>query len=328
MSFLNPVNEPVLRFSSTDAGAPQINYNARVAGDVKAVLKACLVTGYGAKASAGWSITNEVDHVAEFVSPSAAMSDYRYKIDDTSNTETRWSYIYQGVGMSIGAISNVSKIPSSDITKTSTKNRWELLVTAQGFWFINALFEPRLNGLISHYVYFGRVKSALAPSGNVSNVLFLSSGALSKGSLDGTKGYFNELFVFFEKQAHVVLGDYTANMQLSHAASNTLSAYGIPRGYSILNISDDVRIIGENKNNGLFPSSTHQTGFEIIAQIPGLRIRTVSYDNDLFSVYDEVSDDGRPVIVTRAGRITSAETDFYRRAARGEVLIHTDYWGY
>lgn len=66
MSFLNPVSEPVKRFKSTDAGAPQINYNARVSGDVKTVLKACLVTGYGAKASAGWSIVNEVDHVAEF----------------------------------------------------------------------------------------------------------------------------------------------------------------------------------------------------------------------------------------------------------------------
>lgn len=64
MSFLNPVPVPATYYSSEDAEAPQLG--ADLTGGVKTVLKACLVTGYGTKPGAGWTMTGEEDHKAVF----------------------------------------------------------------------------------------------------------------------------------------------------------------------------------------------------------------------------------------------------------------------
>lgn len=161
MSFLNPVNEPVLRFKSTDAGAPQINYNARVAGDVKAVLKACLVAGYGSTASAGWAIVNEVGHAAEFVSPSAAMSDYRLGVDDTSTSNTIWHYYFQDA-KTTPRNSSVSKSFTS-INKTHPQNGWQLLVTERGMCFVEHVFIAAVDDLVARVTYIGQVKCSIHP---------------------------------------------------------------------------------------------------------------------------------------------------------------------
>lgn len=173
MSFLNPVSEPVKRFSSTDAGAPQINYNARVAGDVKTVLKACLVVGYGTKASAGWSIVNEVDHVAEFVSPSTAMSDYRLGIDDSSAASTTWYYQYQDTR--VNPQKNAISKNMTNINKTSAKNGWQLLVTARGLYFVEVMTHAQLGFEITRLTYWGQIKSALIDTTG-KNIAFWSVG--------------------------------------------------------------------------------------------------------------------------------------------------------
>lgn len=154
MSFLNPVNEPVLRFSSTDADAPQINYAARVAGDIKTVLKACLVVGYGAKASAGWSIANEVDHVAEFVSPSAAMSDYRLGIDDSGNVQ--WYYTYKNTKTAPSSALYSKGFSDNDVT--SAKNGWQLIVTQRGLVFVELAQFNAVDGVLSRVTYIGANK--------------------------------------------------------------------------------------------------------------------------------------------------------------------------
>lgn len=52
MSLRNPVKYPVKYYSWQDDQAPQLS---NVDGVIKTILKACLVTGYGSKAGAGWT---------------------------------------------------------------------------------------------------------------------------------------------------------------------------------------------------------------------------------------------------------------------------------
>lgn len=52
MSLRNPVKYPVKYYSWQDDQAPQLS---NVDGAIKTILKACLVTGYGSKAGAGWT---------------------------------------------------------------------------------------------------------------------------------------------------------------------------------------------------------------------------------------------------------------------------------
>ena len=56
MSLRNPVKYPVKYYSWQDTQAPQLS-NAD--GAIKTILKACLVTGYGSKAGAGWRASFE-----------------------------------------------------------------------------------------------------------------------------------------------------------------------------------------------------------------------------------------------------------------------------
>lgn len=159
MSFLNPISEPVLMYSSTDANAPQINYAARAAGDVKTVLKACLVTGYGTKQGAGWTMQNETATVAEFVSPSTLLSDYRFGIDDNSTSATNFYYMYQGAKSSFSYASPSKNI--SFATLNSPKNTWTLLVTKQGVLWVEKFLHAPTNLEMCRIFYYGRIKSAL-----------------------------------------------------------------------------------------------------------------------------------------------------------------------
>ena len=301
MSFLNPVNEPVLRFSSADAGAPQINYNARTAGDVKAVLKACLVTGYGDKASAGWSIVNEVDHVAEFVSPSVAMSDYRLGIDDTSASSTTWYYQYQDVRTN--PINNVLTKNFSSSNKTSPENGWTLLVTERGLFFVEILNTGSSNSIRARLTYFGAIKLAINAT-DTKNIAFWCTGASSPTIT--TSNFFPGLAT----HAHFVASSYTG---LSGASAmlgllkpdNFKRTWGIPT----MDMSASIFLV---------------KGSYLIAEQPALLLTDYNKLDGLVDVRDDVLD-GRSVIYMYLGReVSSVQAPDYGNSA----LIYLDYWEY
>ena len=175
MSFLNPVNEAVQRFKSTDAGAPQINYAARTAGDIKTVLKWGLV-------KAGWSVVNEVDHVCEFVSPSVAMIDYELKVDDSSASSTIWTYKKQNTAYAL-KMNNLRK-NMQFVDASNAKTGWQLLVTSQGFYFVETFYIAKIANTLSRVTYFGRLKQT---TGVDDNIAFFCVGW---GQFDSITPYF------------------------------------------------------------------------------------------------------------------------------------------
>lgn len=156
MSFLNPVNEPVLRFSSTDADAPQINYAARTAGDVKAVLKACLVTGYGTKASAGWSVITDDGGIGVFATDAPSMSDYRIAIVDGATSST-WYYLSGGVRVNPSFNSPTKIFTGCD--KTHASNGWDLVCSKRGVYFCEHVYHSVTKKLSSRITFIGQVKT-------------------------------------------------------------------------------------------------------------------------------------------------------------------------
>lgn len=300
MSFLNPVNEPVLRFSSTDASAPQINYNSRVAGDVKAVLKACLVTGYGAKASAGWTAANEVGNVTEFVSPSAAMSDYRLGIDDASAASTTWYYQYQNARTNPAYNAPVKAF--SYVDKTHASNGWQLFVTERGIVFVELVQNTSVNKLSARITYWGAVKSALI--GNTSaNICFFNVG--HNGTVEQPSYFYsNSSFV------HVRLETYTG-AYVSAANSNMLLSNEYLVNISAVDLVSAIYL--SNNNRDLF-----------IGELPPLLSKIINKTSDVYGV-SEYALAGRNILSVCAGlqaplpgAITYART----------FLIRTDYWEY
>lgn len=304
MSFLNPVNEPVLRFSSTDAGAPQINYNARVAGDIKTVLKACLVTGYGDKASAGWSIVNEVDHVAEFVSPSAAMSDYRLGIDDTSTSSTTWYYQYQNSKISIpGGAPSKSK---SYIDAIHASNGWDMLVTQLGIYLIENKYNALISKMVARVTYFGKVKSSV-PAVNGSNIAWMCVGMHAPEERP-YKLYDNTSTA----GTYIKVENYTS-LSINTVLNGFLSQYA--------EINQISTVIAHTPLYFTLPSVA-----PIIAVQPGLLIYQ-RYNDTITDSYYIDSVDGRPVLcVYPASSLSNGS--WVKNASHAMYAIQLDYWEY
>lgn len=304
MSFLNPVSEPVLRFKSTDAGAPQINYNSRVAGDVKAVLKVCLVTGYGTKASAGWSIVNEVGHVAEFVSPSASMSDYRLGIDDTSASNTTWYYQHQNVRTNPKYNTPLKTL--SGINKSSAQNGWEMLVTKKGVFFIEKVFSTLASNLSARLTYWGLNKSALDDTGTI-NVAFFNEG--HQGASDFAYQFFNNAVAnHLISTRNALKFSGSTPFILPGGTYNTIVDY-------IFNVS----------NTDIASPLYLTDGKSFVGQQPGILTQVVNQESQVYGVSDtDVA--GRPVLKLCLGYHGNSPEYVYSRARN--MLIYLDYWDY
>lgn len=301
MSFLNPVNEPVLRFSSTDASAPQINYATRVAGDVKAVLKACLVTGYGAKASAGWTAVNETATVIEFVSPSVAMSDYRLGIDDTSATNTTWYYQYQDAR--VNPAENSLAKTFSWITANHASNGWELLVTARGMYFTEAVYHTATGKRFGRTIFFGQIKSALLNDAG-QNIGFWTAGYQSVSFFP------HNIFEAIDKTRKTYKLGSLAYLQFTSA---NILAFGNTVGARNTSAAALIDALYLHKDNNF------------AGQQPGILLNDVNDIPNSYGVYVTVFE-SRPVLYVCLGVATS---DVVQIAGASRcILIYLDYWEY
>lgn len=309
MSFLNPVSEPVKRFSSTDAGAPQINYNSRVAGDIKTVLKACLVTGYGSKASAGWSMVNEVDNVAEFVSPSVAMSDYRLGIDDSTATKTDWYYQYQDVR---NILNYSSPTKSFDyIDKTHNGNGWQLLVTDRGIVFIEFAMSLVIHDHGVRLTYWGQTKLATNDS-DLQNIAYFNIG----------HGVNMALYDFFSSSDYTRktyrVGGYSTGSSSKRIGFSFAGESVMSKNASVFNASVQIDLISK-----IYCTTADNL---ILCEQPAIAACVASGHGHRYGVVDTVIA-GRPslyVLATYGLSSSKSDVDTYSRA----VIINTDYWEY
>ncbi|WP_413190868.1 hypothetical protein [Psychrobacter sp. AT9] len=301
MSFLNPVSEPVKRFSSTDADAPQINYNARVAGDVKTVLKACLVTGYGATASAGWTVANETATVAEFVSPSAAMSDYRLGVDDTSTSSTTWYYQYQNA--IVNPSYNSPGKSFANVDKTHASNGWQLFITSLGIVFVEIVYHTAVGKLSTRITYIGQVKSALNNTSG-KNIMFFNVGH------SATIGIIN---YFFNSTSYIHLNLETNTLtHISSATANALSAATYKLDTSLVDLVSPIYLSNSTKDC-------------LIGELPPFLSKLVNKSSNLYGVSDFTLD-GRGVVSVCAGFANATAATANERSFT--MLIRTDYWEY
>lgn len=301
MSFLNPLSMPVLRFNSTDAGAPQIKYNARAAGDVKAILKSCLVEGYGAIASAGWTAVNEVGNVIEFISPNVNMSDYRLCVDDNSTTSTTWYHRYQDTR--INPTRNSPTKTFSAINNTHASNGWTLIVTELGFYFIEHVYGTYTSGLSSRITYFGQVKLAI---NSQTNLCFFNIGQSSQiGAIYNL--YSTSSGAYYHLPISNVRPTTIATHDVRDSNPNT------QRQPSLIEVLTDVFAL--------------QTDVRIVGKHAGImsRIDAGSTVSDMYEVSTILNDNGRPMLKVMAG---NGDNDSYAVWQAQGFNIALDYWEY
>lgn len=169
MSLENPVKYPVKYYSYLDAGAPQL---ANIDGNIKTIIKACLVTGIGDKESAGWTALFEDDFRIVLRRPSL-FSDYCIKIENgIINGAASHQVIVQDNPTSVD---DTTSLVSGNLLARDSKsqNKWYLVVSDFGFLFFYEMSEDQYSSASSEnlsVLYCGSVSKATS----VSSEIFLS----------------------------------------------------------------------------------------------------------------------------------------------------------
>lgn len=163
---------PVTLYTSEDANAPRLTH---AAGSLKTLLKACLVTGYGAKPAAGWEAAFEENNKIALRCADPKSPQGLIRIDNTAAgyADVQVYTAMSGLDAGEAVFAQPQRLYVSD---TSYKTRkWWLIACARGFAFFG---EGRNGGC--RYLYFGDFPT-LAAGDNGNMVCIASAGSSGFG---------------------------------------------------------------------------------------------------------------------------------------------------
>lgn len=232
MSYQNPITLTPKIYQSSDKDAPQINHQK---GDIKSIFKACLVTGYGNKASAGFALDNETDTTCDFVSPNLMMS--KFGIEEGNGQTTKLYYYQKNTKIQPFSINTMSNSAVKDM-------QWTMLACELGIYFVIHGTNRYIPDWDNAFVYYiGCIKTAINDQNQ--NMTVFEHGGLATSSL------------VFYRSAHV--GNYTSYEPLSNVCE---LAKGNNAGFFISMTSDLFW-----RNNGVLigkqPALLHQVGINL-----------------------------------------------------------------
>lgn len=134
MSVLTPERVPVKIYKWNDLGAPNLS---RAANSVSEIFKACLVTGYGTKDSAGWTMPYEdaAIGVKVFRPEVGVESDFYLRLSADTGKEVA-AQVYLGMtDVNTGELKLQCRTPFK-YAKGSISGKWLLVASTRGVWFL------------------------------------------------------------------------------------------------------------------------------------------------------------------------------------------------
>lgn len=166
MSLLTPVKVPVKVYRWDDAGAPALD---KTAGCMMTIFKACLVTGYGIKTGAGWTMPFEdtAAGVKVFRPPVTADADFYLRCSADTGAEMVAQVYLSMTDVDTGDLKLQCATPFKYGFNNISK-QWVLIASSVGFWFLTegATARPPIEkrGI---YFYCGNIASAFASASAV-----------------------------------------------------------------------------------------------------------------------------------------------------------------
>ena len=138
MSLKQPVRYPVKYYSHLDTGAPQL---ANIDGNIKTIIKACLVTGYGTKEGAGWTALFDDAFRIVLRRPLRTGNPVDIKIENgVIGGSTKHRIIGQD---NPTGLDDTVELAAVNLVASDSQaiNKWHLVVTDFGFLFAYAMAE-------------------------------------------------------------------------------------------------------------------------------------------------------------------------------------------
>lgn len=226
---------PVRVYYSTDAGAPVYSGSA---GALIALLKACLVDGYGAKVAAGWTQPFTGTNLAAF-RPAVGNRHYLW-VDDTNATAARVRGFEAMTDISTGTGPFPTDVQLSggcynvkSNTASSAARGWVLAADEKRFWLVSAQAADTIAGSVAAGLgmFFGDINSAkagdafhtllIAGSGSTTSTAQL--GALVSAMTSNAPGHYMARG-YTQAGTSVTIGKHSDQVKTS--ASTTIGAGG------------------------------------------------------------------------------------------------------
>lgn len=179
MSFTNPVKVPVKVYLSTDKDAPRLD---RTPNCVQTIFKACLVTGYGDKTPAGWSLPFEdTTKGVKVLRPEVSSEiDFYLKLTADTGKEVK-AEVYQNMTTIDDGEKKLECNTPFKYGYGKNSGRWILIASSRSVWFLFEQYysseDPNKSG-----GYFFCGDTAKNPVGSRAVLLKHTGGSWSDGS--------------------------------------------------------------------------------------------------------------------------------------------------
>lgn len=133
MSFLQPERVPVKLYRFDDPNAPQLDGTS---DSLLTVLKACLVTGYGDKLGAGWSLPFEdADNGIKVFRPELSVHlDYFVHVSQDTGKEATFSILTDMTNINNGIVIAKTGTSFKHHTNSKTGREWIVIASSRSFW--------------------------------------------------------------------------------------------------------------------------------------------------------------------------------------------------
>lgn len=204
MSLSQPVRYPVKYYSHLDAGAPQL---ADADGVIKNILKACLVTGYGTKAGAGWtSLFDDANRIV-LRRPLRTGNPPDIKIENgVINGSAKHRIVSQDDPNGLDDATEIAVVNIST-RDTGFKPEWHLIATDFGFLLC---YQVAYSSYNNNILYVGGAKALSSngdPSGGDSFIVFKQNGAKIDGSGSVMRSMFDKEVSFYDVRFNTDIKD-------------------------------------------------------------------------------------------------------------------------
>lgn len=312
MSFLNPIELPVKIYKSTDARAPQLDVNKRTNDEYLTIFKACLVTGYGEKQAAGWTMEDKpgnggtsnqrAANTAIFKPPHVLMDDYRWEITETQ-AGLYFAMSHQGQVINDPTTASKNYPKRHNLAGYIKQLSWVMLVTDLGYYFIEINDRKDIEYRYARVSYFGQIKSGLV-NDEGKNAMFWHFGA-------------------YYHTSYLVRG---TSYRYCHLPYNYT-----PEAISLTSLLDNGKNRSQNAVEIISPLFYQYNGL-FIGQQPGLLVQSSNDEilgGRLSGVY-ETEHEGRPVLYV----CLAHNYFYYSNVAQGgdanntPILLYLDKWEY
>ena len=205
---------PVTVFTSDDAGAPQMGIGTHPKpSEIIAILKACLVDGYGAKSAIGWTMPFSDNVALKYVFRNSAVNGSGGAVqmwDDDGGTDLAAAKLMMHAGTSIvglDSIINAGYLQSFNILSYTNGVDWALIGNDRAFYFMINQKGAQISGrnIASNATFFVGDFDSFYPGDNHTFIVQCNpniNGDWTGGSQSYTNSFTN-IFVSGGSQANI-----------------------------------------------------------------------------------------------------------------------------